>query len=409
MVKRLFLSIIMALSFLAALAAQEGPELELHYAEGSDGSYYFYAQYEGLIPAYVWVEFPILQNLQPSLSFPRGFTIPAGSPDQQTLSGDMVPDPPPGLDLPASAVLLFRLDPVPNRSTRFSYQYRMSYPPVDPKTLTHVYAFPFPHGAKYMIAQGYNGRSTHQGQSRYALDFDLELGEPIHAARGGIVVEVKEDSNIGGPSAAFAEDGNYVLIFHEEDGTFANYVHLMQNGSVVQVGQRVNTGDLIGYAGATGQATGPHLHFSIQGFDAQGNFMTIPVKFLGHDGRPVDPVEGKYYYANHPGGEPFEVFFGEDLRDADFAAWAEPVRTGNEVEVRAQTIDATTVLFVRNGTDRQQQVSIQLSLSNMTSTKGNRLNLRVPPNTENYLTILRPRNGGAPYSYGYNWTYQPVR
>ena len=69
-------------------------------------------------------------------------------------------------------------------------------------------------------------------------------------------------SNTG--RVAFAGDlpvrGTSVIIDHG-GGVFSAYHHLQQ--AAVQHGQMVAVGDLVGYVGASGLATGPHLHWEI--------------------------------------------------------------------------------------------------------------------------------------------------
>jgi murein DD-endopeptidase MepM/ murein hydrolase activator NlpD len=55
--------------------------------------------------------------------------------------------------------------------------------------------------------------------------------------------------------------GNAVVIDHGM-GLFSGYWH--QSQLVVQAGQEVQAGDLIGYVGDTGLATGPHLHWEVR-------------------------------------------------------------------------------------------------------------------------------------------------
>jgi murein DD-endopeptidase MepM/ murein hydrolase activator NlpD len=89
----------------------------------------------------------------------------------------------------------------------------------------------------------------HQGQDVVAAQ-----GTPLVAVRGGIVTAVAYQA---------AGAGYYVVI--SGAGTARSYVfmHLMAGSTLVHVGQRVRTGERIGLVGATGDASGPHLHFEI--------------------------------------------------------------------------------------------------------------------------------------------------
>ena len=90
------------------------------------------------------------------------------------------------------------------------------------------------------------GASTyHQG-----VDLDTGTGWPVVAAKAGRVVVA------GYGSAA----GNYVKIDHG-DGVSSIYMHL--SNYCVSAGQMVSAGQQIGTTGATGVATGDHLHFGI--------------------------------------------------------------------------------------------------------------------------------------------------
>ena len=93
------------------------------------------------------------------------------------------------------------------------------------------------------------------------VDFHADYGDPIHAAAPGRVVW-------SGPRGGY---GNAVVIDH--GGQFAT---LYAHASVlyVGVGDHVDTGETIAAVGATGLATGPHLHFE--------------VRILG---QPVDPMQ----------------------------------------------------------------------------------------------------------------------
>jgi murein DD-endopeptidase MepM/ murein hydrolase activator NlpD len=98
-----------------------------------------------------------------------------------------------------------------------------------------VYRLPFKTGTSRRVIQGYDGRLTHHGRDRYAVDFAMREGTFVHAARGGVVVEVKESSETGGPRKSYKDHANFVSIAHE-DGTIAEYCHLKHKGVLVEIG-----------------------------------------------------------------------------------------------------------------------------------------------------------------------------
>lgn len=146
-----------------------------------------------------------------------------------------------------------------------------------------AYRLPFPIGETYKVDQGFGGTFSHQGQLQHALDFNMPTGTKIYASRSGTVVMMEEKHNQGGADPDMMEYANYVTILHN-DGTFADYSHLKHQGVEVRLGQAVRTGQLIGYSGATGYVTGPHLHFVVKKARKGGGFESIPVKFTTKDG-----------------------------------------------------------------------------------------------------------------------------
>ncbi|MBX0289588.1 M23 family metallopeptidase [Hymenobacter sp. HSC-4F20] len=107
------------------------------------------------------------------------------------------------------------------------------------------------------------------------------------------MAEVKQDSNPGCPLSTCKEQGNYIVIFHE-DGTYATYVHFRHEGSLVQPGQTVTKGQPIGYSGNTGWSSGPHLHFEVD-TPGEPDKATVPVKFSA-GGEVVDQLlQGQRY------------------------------------------------------------------------------------------------------------------
>lgn len=76
-------------------------------------------------------------------------------------------------------------------------------------------------------------------------------GSNIYAANGGNVYKISYDS----------VNGNHVVINHN-NGYYTQYNHMSRIESLT-VGQTVEKGQVVGYVGMTGQATGPHLHFAV--------------------------------------------------------------------------------------------------------------------------------------------------
>lgn len=123
-----------------------------------------------------------------------------------------------------------------------------------------IYGLPYPKDVSYKVSQGPGGSYSHK--DLFAYDFVMPVGTPVIAARNGIVALIKADSFTGGPDKAYENDGNFISVYNE-DGSIANYFHLNTGGALVEEGQHVKKGDLIGYSGNTGFSNGPHLHFEL--------------------------------------------------------------------------------------------------------------------------------------------------
>jgi len=82
-----------------------------------------------------------------------------------------------------------------------------------------------------------------------------------------------------------------------------DYAHLQKDGGMVQVGETVAAGDLIGLSGSTGFSSGPHLHFAVLKIAAGSVRQSIPVKFRTANGESTTLVEGQAYrpFVNEPG------------------------------------------------------------------------------------------------------------
>lgn len=102
-------------------------------------------------------------------------------------------------------------------------------------------------------------RHFHEG-----IDIRVNRGTPIYAAKNGKVIY---------SSRRIHGYGNMVVIQHP-NGFATVYAHNKKN--LVRVGDLVEQGDLIGYVGATGRATGPHLHFEVR----HGEISEDPLTYL---------------------------------------------------------------------------------------------------------------------------------
>ena len=145
---------------------------------------------------------------------------------------------------------------------------------------SYVYALPFEKGRGHRLMQGYFGRFSHK--ERVALDFNMKKGTKICAARDGVVVRLKEDSDRGGWGPKYRPYGNNIVIQHA-DGTRAGYWHLQKDGALVNVGDTVKKGQVIGLSGQTGYAFQPHLHFIVW-TSVNDNWRNLPTRFLTSKG-----------------------------------------------------------------------------------------------------------------------------
>ncbi len=146
---------------------------------------------------------------------------------------------------------------------------------------SYIYTLPFVPKKKVFLIQAYESKMRHKGER--ALDFKVKRGTKICAAREGVVVAAREDSDQGGLKTAHLSDGNYVSIRHA-DGSTAHYWHLQKDGVVVSVGDTVQRGQWIGLSGNTGYSAFPHLHFEVQGYDASGNYVQLATRFYTQKG-----------------------------------------------------------------------------------------------------------------------------
>ena len=159
-----------------------------------------------------------------------------------------------------------------------------------------LYMLPYENGKSYRVLQGYGSRFSHVGLEQYAVDFNMSVGTPVHAARAGVVARIEESSDKGCWDDGCGAYANYIVILHD-DGTTGEYYHLQQNGALIDVGDHIVAGQKIALSGNTGHTTMPHLHFAVYRAAEWGNTQSIPVRFLSSAGVVERPRRGGRYQA----------------------------------------------------------------------------------------------------------------
>ncbi len=146
---------------------------------------------------------------------------------------------------------------------------------VYPDPATSEYVLPYDVGTERTVSQS-NCDGFHNDLDWFAYDFDMPIRSRVLAARAGTVSWVQEQYFDGDHDF---NHSNTIEITHA-DGSKAQYLHLTHDGALVDVGDRVERGQLIGLSGFTGM-TGSHrhLHFVVFEFvDASGR-RSLPITF----------------------------------------------------------------------------------------------------------------------------------
>jgi len=142
----------------------------------------------------------------------------------------------------------------------------------------NIYIYPFYLSSNIVLSQNINGGYTHKGEYKYAIDWKMDEGTPIFAARNGTVVDIESSFDKNGLTDDYLSKTNYILILHD-DNTIAEYIHLKKDGINCKIGNIVKQGDLIGYSGNTGFSSGPHLHFCVHKTLSGTKRESIKIKF----------------------------------------------------------------------------------------------------------------------------------
>ncbi len=154
------------------------------------------------------------------------------------------------------------------------------------------YVLPYPVGVAYTVSQGYPPY-IHSPLFKFAVDFSMASRSVVVAARDGEVEFIEQgyenDDSTGGHE-------NVVVLAHG-DGRFSRYAHLVKNGALVRVHDRVSRGQPIGLSGASGSSI-PHLHFDVTtGCSYRDSCQTVPVCFSNTKAHPDGLQRGQSYRA----------------------------------------------------------------------------------------------------------------
>jgi murein DD-endopeptidase MepM/ murein hydrolase activator NlpD len=151
------------------------------------------------------------------------------------------------------------------------------------------YVLPYAKDSSHKILQAFNGPYGHEGHAAFAYDFQMPIGTPVHAARSGKVVHVESRHK---DATRKAGEENVIVIRHD-DGTFARYYHLTQNGVKVALGEEVTQIQMIGLSGDSGASAGPHLHFDVTKDCFEWGCQTVKFEFQNVKENPLQA--GKSY------------------------------------------------------------------------------------------------------------------
>ncbi|MCU0933651.1 MAG: peptidoglycan DD-metalloendopeptidase family protein [Thiobacillaceae bacterium] len=118
------------------------------------------------------------------------------------------------------------------------------------------------------ISSGFSNSRYHpvlkEWRSHKGIDYAAPTGTPVRAVADAVV-------DFSGRQGGY---GNLVILKHQ--GVYSTaYGHLSRYGKGIKRGARVNQGQVIGYVGATGLATGPHLHYEFRVAGVQKNPLAL--------------------------------------------------------------------------------------------------------------------------------------
>ena len=226
--------------------------------------------------------------------------------------------------------------------------------------LTYSRRFPFtgreiglPFSGRWTVWQSFNGKWTHKGPWRFAVDFVITdddgktysgsgtqltdyyaFGKPVLSPIDGQVVSVVSDLPDNPPGTVDRENnwGNYVLIY-DRRGFYVLICHLKQNSVKVKPGDTVAKGALLGLCGNSGYSPQPHIHihvqlysylgaptvpFSFTSYVSENRFFDVGVPEKGEVVYPVYPDKSLYHRFNFLIDQTFRYVISDGNRSSEF-------------------------------------------------------------------------------------------
>jgi len=116
----------------------------------------------------------------------------------------------------------------------------------------------------------------------HGVDYGAPVGTPVRVTASGTV-----------QSAGWSGGGGKTVKVRHSNGYLTAYLHLSRFASGIRSGTRVRQGDVIGYVGSTGLASGPHLDYRIQ---LNGNWID-PLRLKMHPAEPIDSAHRPEFFA----------------------------------------------------------------------------------------------------------------
>ena len=126
------------------------------------------------------------------------------------------------------------------------------------------------------VTSGFSSRRFHpvlkSYRAHYGVDYGAPVGTPVRVTGGGVV-----------QFAGWDKGGGKTVKVRHPNGYLTAYLHLSRFAEGVRPGKRVGQGEVIGYVGSTGLATGPHLDYRMQ----KGGRWINPLAFKSEPAPPI--------------------------------------------------------------------------------------------------------------------------